>query len=171
VRADSSTAGLVTYLYPNTAGLTNEANRTVEIYGKLQATGLPLAPKLAAWYDVDKVNGAYLEASVTQGVSAIPRFPVTVGALAGFSAGQGVNRSDAGEVANFADNGFTHLDLSATGALAAGPVTVVPTVHFYVLNDDFTRITRLGRSRDVKAWAGVTLTWSRPLSRVPTSSE
>jgi hypothetical protein len=50
-------------------------------------------------------------------------------------------------------------------------VTVVPTVHFYVLNDDFTRITRLGRSRDVKAWAGVTLTWSRPLTPVPTSSE
>jgi hypothetical protein len=53
-------------------------------------------------------------------VSAIPRFPVTVGALAEFSAGQGVNRSDAGEVANFADNGFTHLDLSATARWRRG---------------------------------------------------
>jgi uncharacterized protein (TIGR02001 family) len=167
----AGTAGLITYLYPNTAGLTNDANRTVEIYGKLQATGVPLAPKLAAWYDVDKVKGAYLEASVSQAVSAIPKFPVTFGALAGFSAGQGLNSSDPSEVANFADNGFTHLDLSASGALAAGPVTIAPTVHFYVLNDDFTRITRLGTTRDVKAWAGLTLTWSRPLTSVPTTSE
>ena len=167
----AGTAGLVTYLFPNTAGLTNEANRTLEIYAKLQATGVPLAPKLAAWYDVDKVKGAYLEASVSQAMSAIPRFPVTFGALAGFSAGQGVNGTDLTQVANFADDGFTHLDLSATGALAAGPVTIAPTVHFYVLNDAFTKVTRLGQTRDVKAWAGATLTWSRPLSAVPTTSE
>lgn len=167
----TGTAGLLTYLFPNTAGLTNSANRTVEVYGKLQATGVPLAPKIAAWYDVDKVKGAYLEASVGQAVSAIRGFPITFGALAGFSAGQEVNSSDPTEVANFADDGFTHLDLSATGALAAGPVTIAPTVHFYVLNDDFTKITRVGQTRDVKAWAGLSLTWSRPFTSVPTSSE
>jgi uncharacterized protein (TIGR02001 family) len=167
----AGTAGLLTYLYPNTSGLTNAVNRTVEVYGKLQATGVPLAPKLAAWYDVDKVKGAYLEASVSQAVSGIPRFPITFGALAGFSAGQGVNSSDPTEVANFAGNGFTHLDLSATGALAAGPVTIAPTVHFYVLNDELTKVTRPGQTHDVKAWAGATLTWSRPLTRVPTTSE
>ncbi|HEV8455500.1 MAG TPA: TorF family putative porin [Gemmatimonadales bacterium] len=167
----AGTAGVLTYLFPNTAGLTNSANRTVEVYGKLQATGVPLAPKLAAWYDVDKVKGAYLEASIAQGLSAIRGFPITFGALAGFSAGQGVNSSDPTQVANFADDGFTHLDLSASGALAAGPVTIAPTVHFYVLNDEFTKITRLGTTRDVKAWAGLSLTWSRPLTNVPTTSE
>lgn len=167
----AGTAGVLTYLFPNAAGLTNSANRTVEVYGKLQATGIPLAPKLAAWYDVDKVKGAYLEASVGQAVSAIPGFPITFGALAGFSAGQGVNSSDPTQVANFADDGFTHLDLSATGALAAGPVTIAPTVHFYVLHDEFTKVTRPGRTRDVKAWAGLTLTWSRPLTSVPTTLE
>jgi len=167
----AGTAGVVTYLFPNTAGLTNSANRTVEVYGKLQATGVPLAPKLAAWYDVDKVKGAYLEASVGQAVSAIRGFPVTLGALAGFSAGQGVNSSDPTQIANFAGNGFTHLDLSASGALAVGPVTIAPTVHFYVLNDPFTKVTRLGTTRDAKAWAGLTLTWSRPLTGVPTKSE
>jgi len=167
----AGTAGLVTYLYPNTAGLTNSANRTVEVYGKLQATRVPLAPKLAAWYDVDKVKGAYLEASVSQPVSVIAKFPVTLGALAGFSAGQGVNASDPTQVANFAGNGFTHLDLSASGALAAGPVTIAPTAHFYILNDAFTKVTRLGTTRDVKAWAGVTLTWTRPLATVPTTSQ
>jgi hypothetical protein len=167
----TGTAGVLTYLFPNSAGLTNEINRTVEIYGKLQATGLPLAPKLAAWYDVDKVDGAYLEASVAQAITALPRFPITVGALAGFSAGQGINKSDPTQIANFADDGFTHLDLSATGAFAVGPVTVAPTVHFYVLNDPFTQVTSLGHTGDVKAWAGATLTWSRPLTKVPTTSE
>jgi uncharacterized protein (TIGR02001 family) len=167
----AGTAGVLTYLFPNTAGLTNSANRTVEVYGKLQATGVPLAPKLAAWYDVDKVNGAYLEASVSQPLRLVAKFPLTLGALAGFSAGQGVNASDPTEVANFAGNRLTHLDLSATGALTAGPVTIAPTAHFYILNDDLTTVTRLGTTKDVKAWAGVTLTWTRPLAEVPTTSE
>jgi len=167
----TGTAGVVTYLFPNTAGLTNDVNRTVEIYGKLQATGVPLAPKLAAWYDVDKVDGAYLEASVSQAIPAIPKCPITLGALAGFSAGQGINQDDPAQIANFADDGFTHLDLSATAALAVGAVTIAPTVHFYVLNDEFTQVTRLGTTRDFKAWAGATLTWSRPLTKVATTSQ
>jgi hypothetical protein len=120
---------------------------------------------------VDKVEGAYLEVSVAQPVTAVRGFPVTLGALAAFSAGQGVNRSEPAQVANFSGNGFTHLDLSATGALAAGPVTIAPTVHFFILNDDFTRVTRPGTSRDVKAWAGLAFTWTRPLTAVPTVSE
>lgn len=160
-------AGALTYLYPNAAGLTNAANRTVEIYGKLDAAALPLAPRVAAWYDVDKVEGAYLEAGVSQEVRALPGFPVTLGALAGFSAGQGVNATDAEQVANFARDGLTHLDFSATGALEAGALTIAPALHLYVLNDDFTRLTEPGRRRDVKAWAGVTLTWSRALQPVP----
>ena len=161
------TAGVLSYLYPNAAGLTNAANRTVEIYGKLEATALPLSPRVGAWYDVGKVDGAYLEAGVSQPVSAIGGFPITLGALAGFSAGQGINEADPGEVANFDHDGFTHLDLSATGALPVGAVTISPSVHLYVLNDDFTRLTEPGRQRDVKAWAGVTLTWSRALQPAP----
>jgi uncharacterized protein (TIGR02001 family) len=164
----TGTGGVLAYLFPNTAGLTNEINRTVEIYGKLQANGLPLAPKLAVWYDLDKVRGAYIEASVSRPFTTLRDFPITFGALAAFSAGQAVNAPDPGQVANFAHDGLTHLDLSATGTLAAGPVTIVPTVHFYVLNDDFTRVTRPGSSRDVKAWAGLTFSWSRPLNTAPT---
>ncbi len=165
----TGTGGVLAYLFPNTAGLTNEINRTVEVYGKLQANGLPLAPRLAIWYDLDKVRGAYIEASVSRPLVALHDFPITFGALAAFSAGQAANAADPDQVANFAHDGLTHLDLSATSALAAGPVTIAPTVHFYVLNDDFTRVTRPGASRDVKAWAGLTFTWSRPLSTVPTT--
>lgn len=167
----SGTLGGLLYLFPNDAGLTNEVNRTFEIYGKLQLTGVPLGPKLAAWYDVEKVDGVYLEGSITQPVTGIRGFPVTLGALAGFSAGQDANENDPSEIANFAENGFTHADFSATGALSAGPVTISPTVHLLVLNDGFTEITKPGVRKDVKAWAGVSLTWSKALTGAQTSAE
>jgi hypothetical protein len=166
----SGTLGGILYLFPNDVGLTNEVNRTVEIYGKLQLTGVPLTPKVAAWYDLDKVDGLYLEGSLAQALTSIRGFPVTLGALAGFSAGQGVNESDPSEVANFARNTLTHVDLSATGALTAGPVTISPTVHLLVLNDGFTEITKPGVTKEVKAWAGVTLTWSKALTGAPTAA-
>jgi hypothetical protein len=162
----SGTLGTLLYLFPNESGLTNDVNRTLEVYGKLQLAGL-LNPKLAAWYDVDKVEGLYLEGSVSQVVAGIPGFPVTLGALAGFSAGQGINQSDPAEIANFAGNTLTHVDLAATGALSVGPVTVAPTVHLLILNDDFARITKPGVARDAKAWAGVSLSWSKALTGAP----
>lgn len=166
----TGTLGSVLYLFPNQLGLTNDVNRTVELYGKLQA-GVPLSPKLAAWYDVDKVKGLYLEGSLAHPIPAVPGFPVTLGALAGFSVSQGINPDDPTEIANFARNTLTHVDLSATGALSVGPVVVSPTLHFLILNDDFTRITRPGAAKDVKAWAGLTLAWSKALAGTPAALE
>lgn len=165
----SGTLGTLLYLFPNESGLTNEVNRTLEIYGKLQLASV-LSPKLAAWYDVDKVKGFYFEGSVSQSVAGISGFPVTLGALAGFSGGQGANDADPAEVANFAGNTLTHIDLAATGALSAGPVTISPTVHFLIVNDDFTRVTKPGVSRDAKAWAGVTLSWTKALTAAQSRS-
>jgi hypothetical protein len=160
----TGTLGGLLYLFPNRAGLTNAVNRTFEVYGKLQATGLPLAPKVAAFLDVAKVNGLYLETSVAHTVSELKGFPVTFGALAGWSAGQGVNARNGTEVANFTDDGLTHLDLSATGALAAGPITLAPTAHLIIPSNDFAQVTRPGVTHDVKGWLGLTLTWAKPLT-------
>jgi hypothetical protein len=52
-----------------------------------------------------------------------------------------------------------------------GPVTVAPTVHFLILNDDFAQITKPAVSKDVKAWAGVTLTWSKALTGASKAAE
>jgi hypothetical protein len=166
----TGTLGSLLYLFPNESGLTNEVNRTVELYGKLQMAA-PLSPKLAAWYDVDKVNGLYLEGSLAQTLAGIKGFPITLGALAGFSVSQGISESDLAEVANFADNTLTHVDLAATGALSVGPVTVSPTVHLLILNDDFARITKPAVSKDAKAWAGVSLSWSKRVTGAATASE
>ena len=56
------TAGATGYIFPNGAGFTPAAN-TIEIYGKV-ALGMTLSPKVAMWYDVDKIKGAYFEFSV-----------------------------------------------------------------------------------------------------------
>jgi hypothetical protein len=165
----TGTLGSLLYLFPNEAGLTNEVNRTVEVYGKLQLAS-PLNPKLSAWYDVDKVKGLYLEGSLSQTLAGIPGFPVTLGVLAGLSASQGVNREDPTEIANFAENTLTHVDLAASGALSVGPVTVSPTVHFLILNDDAARITKPDVSKDAKAWAGVSLSWSKTLTGAPAAT-
>jgi hypothetical protein len=166
----NGTLGSLLYLYPNESGLTNDVNRTLEIYAKLQLVS-PLSPKLSAWYDVDKVDGLYLEGSLSQTVAGIPGLPITLGALAGFSAGQGINQADPAEIANFGKNTLTHVDLSATGALGVGPVIVSPTVHLLILNDDFARITKPGVAKDAKAWAGVSLSWSKALTGAAAASE
>ena len=56
------TGGVVGYVFPNDFGATDDFN-TWEVYGKV-GLGVPLSPKLAVYYDFDKVNGAYIEGRV-----------------------------------------------------------------------------------------------------------
>ncbi len=154
--------GTIVYLFPNEAGLTDDFN-TTELYGRLQASSLPLAPKVTVWYDVNKVKGAYIEANVSQALP-IKALPMTLGATGAFSAGQDVNPDEPGQVANFREDGLAHLDLYATASIAAGPVTIAPAVHFHVLHDEFTKVTSpTRRNSDVKLWAGFAVNWSRAL--------
>ena len=157
------TPGATGYIYPNDGGLT-EDNNTVEIYGKV-AFSTFLSPKLSVYYDVDKIKGAYIEAGVSQGFSLTPALPLTLGALAGFSAGQEVNSSDPNELANFNESGLTHVDLSLSLPFSAGPVSINPAFHFVILNDEFTKITKTTSSppfvdqADTKIWFGATISW------------
>lgn len=152
------TAGATAYIYPNDAGLTSSAN-TLELYGKA-AFDVPLSPKLAVWYDVDKINGAYFEGSISHTLPASEKVSVVLGALAGLSAGQGV--PDSGDDSfNFADDGFTHLDLSAGVPFTAGIFSFTPALHVVINGDDFTKVTSPTNSKDVKLWGGVTISWSK----------
>lgn len=160
------TAGATAYIYPNDADaatndfglLTSDAN-TVEIYAKA-AFDVPLSPKLAVWYDVDKINGAYFEGSVSHTLPASEKVSVVLGALAGLSAGQGI--PDSGDdSSNFDDDGFTHLDLSAGVPIAAGPVSLTPALHLVINGDDRVKITSPTNTKDVKLWGGVTISWSK----------
>jgi hypothetical protein len=156
------TGGVVGYVFPNDFGITDEFN-TWELYGKV-GLGVPLSPKLAVFYDFDKVNGAYLEGSVGHSVP-LGSVALTLGALAGLSAGQA--EADAPEINNFFENGFTHLDLSAGVPFSAGIFSLTPVIHFLVNGDEATRFTSPGDESDVKLWGGLTVSWSRALGAAP----
>ncbi|HUR96151.1 MAG TPA: TorF family putative porin [Gemmatimonadales bacterium] len=155
------TGGATAYIYPNDAGLTSDFN-TVEIYAKA-AFDVPLSPKLAIWYDVDKVKGAYIEGSIGHSLPLGEKNSLSLGALAGFSAGQAVPDSPTSDdFANFNDNGFTHLDLSAGVPLSTGAFSITPAVHFVINGDEFTKITSPSNTDEsVKLWGGVTISWSK----------
>jgi hypothetical protein len=154
------TAGATAYIYPNDAGLTSDAN-TVEIYAKA-AFDVPLSPKVAVWYDVDKIKGAYFEGSVSHTLPASEKVSVVLGALAGFSAGQGVPEDpDSDESFNFSDNGFTHLDISAGVPFSAGALSFTPALHLVINGDDFVKLTSPTSDSDAKLWGGVTISWSK----------
>ena len=149
--------GVVGYVFPNDFGVTEDFN-TWEVYGKV-GLAVPLSPKLAVYYDVDKVNGAYLEGSVAHSVP-LGAVSLALGALAGFSAGQA---DDPDELNNFVENGFTHLDLSAGVPFTAGIFSITPVLHFVVNGDEITRFTSPDEESDVKLWGGLTISWSRAL--------
>jgi hypothetical protein len=160
------TGGVIGYVFPNDSpGITDEAN-TWEVYGKI-GLGVPLSPKLSVYYDVDKVNGAYIEGTVAHSVP-IGSVSLNLGALAGLSAGQAEAES-ADEINNFNENGFTHLDLSAGVPVSAGIFTLTPVLHFLVNGDEFTKLTSPGDESDVKLWGGLNISWSRALGTAATS--
>ena len=163
------TGGVTAYIYPNkdTAplfALTSDFN-TVEVYGKM-AFDTPLSPKIAAWYDVDKVKGLYAEGSISHSLPLGANNSLDLGALAGFNAGQDADLDEndvpQADFFNFADDGFTHLDLSAGVPLAAGAFSITPVVHFVINGDDATKVTSPSNvDKDVKFWGGVTISWSK----------
>ena len=175
------TLGATGYYFPNDAGFTSDFN-TIELYGKA-ALSVPLNPKLAAWYDVDKVKGLYVEGSVSHSIQPKDqKFSVVLGALAGFNSGQDANLDAAGfpqaDFFNFADDGFTHLDLSAAVPFSAGPLSFNPAIHFVITGDDATKFTKRDptsltgfNSKDVKLWGGVTISWSKALGAAPEEPE
>jgi hypothetical protein len=157
------TGGITGYFYPNDAGLTSDFN-TWEVYGKV-AFDVPLSPKIAAWYDIDKVKGLYVEGSVSHSLPLGEKNSLSLGALAGFNAGQDADFDQNGipqaDFFNFADNGFTHLDLSAGVPLTAGVFSITPAVHFLINGDDAVKATSPSNTSDVKFWGGVTISWSK----------
>jgi hypothetical protein len=165
------TGGITGYIYPNDVGLTDEAN-TIELYGKVGFDS-PLSPELSIYYDIDKIKGAYIEGAVSHSLPLSERTSLDLGAVAGFSAGQGAPEDPlADESFNFADDGFTHLDLSAGIPFTAGAVSITPVIHFQINSDDATKFTSPSSlDKDVKLWGGVSLSWSKALGEVEEEAE
>lgn len=168
------TGGATAYIYPNdeTAPndfglLTKDAN-TVEIYGKL-GLDVPLSPQLSIYYDVDKIKGAYIEGSVSHSLAASEKVSIDLGALAGFSAGQGIPDDPlSDESSNFDGDGFTHLDLSAGVPFTAGVFSITPVLHLVITGDERTKISSPSNfDKGAKLWGGVSLSWSNESEEEP----
>lgn len=145
--------GVTAYVYPNDAPAINSDFNTVELYGSVSLEA-PLSPTLAAYYDLDKVKGLYVEGSVSHGIP-LGATTLSLGALGGFSNNMDPDPDDF--TSNFADNGFTHLDLSASVEFAAGPFAITPAFHFQINGDDGTKY----KGDDTKIWGGVTISWGK----------
>ncbi len=159
------TGGATAYIYPNDENapndfglLTSDAN-TVEIYGKV-GLDVPLSPELSIYYDVDKIKGAYIEGSVSHSLPASEKVSIDLGAVAGFSAGQGIS-DNIDESSNFDDDGFTHLDLSAGVPFSAGVFSITPVLHLILTGDERTKISSPSDlDKGAKLWGGVSFSWS-----------
>jgi uncharacterized protein Gcw-chp len=169
------TGGVTGYLYPNDENAPNGFGliwndfNTVEVYGKA-AFDAPLSPKLSIYYDVDKVKGAYFEGSIGHSLQASEKVAVDLGATAGFNAGQGVSADDPSF--NFADDGFTHLDLSAGVPFEAGSLSITPVIHLVIAGDDRVKVASpTDLDKDAKLWGGVSISWSKELGAAPEATE
>lgn len=153
--------GASAYLYPRAGGLAATYN-TVELHGKFALPG-PLAPTLAANYDVGRVGGGYLELSGSRDVRGPAGRALTLAASGGWSVGQGARAGDATDVAYFARDGFTHAEASVATGVRLGAVSLTPSVHLAYAADPWTRTVAPDRERRWKGWVGTSLAWSRAL--------
>jgi Bacterial protein of unknown function (Gcw_chp) len=162
VGSASLTLGVTGYVYPNDFGLTSTSN-TIEIYGQIGLSNV-LSPSLSAYYDVDKIKGLYLEGSISHDLAISPSFTLTLGALAGLSAGQGCepdSNDNCTVVGNFFDNGLTHVDLSAATSFTAGSFSISPAFHFQISQDEFTKFNTPSKfDEGSKIWFGVSFSWA-----------
>jgi hypothetical protein len=157
------TGGLVGYIYPNdltatsNGGLNSDLN-TWEAYGTV-GFDVPLAPEFSVYYDFDKIKGFYFEGAVSHSLQLGESHTLDLGGLVGFNSGQSEDPED--ESFNFADDGFTHLDLSAGVPLSAGAFSITPVVHFQINGDELTKFhSPSSDGSDVKVWGGISIGWS-----------
>jgi uncharacterized protein (TIGR02001 family) len=168
------TFGATGYIYPNDGdspdiandfGLLTSESNTLELYGKVGFDVL-LAPEVSVYYDVDKIKGAYVEATASHDLQLNEKLALSLGALVGFSAGQGIS-DDPDESSNFDDDGLTHFDFSAGLPLTAGVFEITPVLHLVVGVDDRVKITSPTNTSDAKLWGGVSIGWSKTLGEAP----
>ena len=162
------TVGAICYVFPADASSAarQSGDNTTEIYGAVQLTSTYLVPRLTAYFDVERVRGAYLEGALTVPLLAYPfGNPVVfyASALAGYNLGQEQNPDRPEQNANFRNDGFTHFDFSVRATIR--PVKSLPfsmniEPHWQLKVDEFTQRTSPEQGdadRHIQFWLGVSL--------------
>ncbi len=151
--------GGIYYFFPVPDG---DNTHTTELYGRfgIDHPLLPVMPSVTAYYDVDAVDGLYLEGSVGYEIEASHTITLELHSVTGYSVSQG------GLGGYFAENGLTHSELTTAVALAAGPVHIVPAAHFQLSIDEATK----HHGDNTKFWFGLGVSWHGVLPTVANSS-
>lgn len=163
-------AGVVRYTFrgdPARGGVGPTRN-TTEVFASLSTTSRYVNPTVEAWWDVERVRGAFLRASFDLPVLGWPFPPyafVFVQGEMGLNVGQGPNPARPGELANYARRGITHVGLALgtdvrVGRLSGiGSATLAFGARSQLNVDDATKADGPGRTRDfvVWLWTGITI--------------
>ncbi len=158
-------AGVVRYAFRGDAsvGGIGPASNTTEVFASVSTTSRYLNPSLEAWWDVKRVRGAFLRASLDLPVLGWPFPPyafVFVQTELGMNIGQGPNPARPGELANFAKRGITHFGLGLGTEVRAGRLGTLAFGARSQLNvDAAAKADGPVRTRDfvVWLWSGVTI--------------
>jgi hypothetical protein len=164
--------GATRYTFHGDAALGGRSSteNTSELALGLNARLTSFSPTLAAYWDVDRVKGWYLEGSGVVPLLAWPYQPQTnvlLDAALGLNFGEGPNTEHPEEIAYYSGNGFTHLavglsiDLPHTRRLSSN---LGVRVTFGI--DEAAKLGAEGRRRSAFAtyWIGGTLRlgWLQP---------
>jgi hypothetical protein len=127
---------------------------TVEIYSRVRLTSLFLSPSVAAHWDVDRIQGLYLEPGVSVPLlgnpEGAPFWAAYISARAGFNLGQQPDPRRPNQRFYYADRGLTHVDLGLNFGL--GGLTRLKSVdshfdmHVQINRDARTKQHRRGGS-------------------------
>ena len=163
-------AGLVRYVFRGDSGTggVGSARNTTEVFALVSTTSRYLNPTVEAWWDVERVRGAYLKGSVDLPVLGWPFPPyafVFVQGELGLNVGQGPNPARPAELVNFATRGITHVGLGLGTEVqlrrlsGIGLATLALGVRSQLNVDDATKFDGPGRRRDfvLWLWSGITM--------------
>ena len=119
---------------------------TLELFAEASLPDVPLSPSLIVRKDVVAVGGAYAELNLGQTIPLDADHGLDLGGQLGASAGQ----DEDGDVAWYARDGLTHLQLSASIPLQVAGYTLTPAVMLTHGFDDYATVdgdrTRFGGS-------------------------
>lgn len=141
--------GAIAYSFPReAAGGAIELRPRLEWFAEAQLRGWLAAPRIAIWADLAEVKGVFAETSLTVPVLANPLaepfLALYVTGTAGWSFGEGPGPGSLDQLAIYAGDGPTHLDLALSGDLGL-PLPLDPRLdisgHYQYGLDRVTRLS------------------------------
>lgn len=152
LEAAEVSVGAVHYRYPNTVLLS-----TSEVYAGVSVVCF-LNPSARVYYDVDEINGAYLQLAVAHTIEKVATFRENChcGCVLGLSIGYGSAGYNEGSF-GVDENAFNDLTTSLSLPVSIKGLTINPSVNYSrMLADDI----RTATASSENLWAGISATYA-----------